>query len=617
MRRGLLTVLLSGCLFTLVFGLKLEIIHHFGTDLPRWDALDAEGLALYLPRAEGRLHLADLFRPHNEHRIVWTKLLGLAELKLNGQWDARLQCVVNAALHSVIAVFVFLFVRRGLDRRLHAPVFVLLALLFGLPLAWENPLAGFHSQQYFLLGFSFGAIALLPSATAWSPRWWTGTACLFAALVTMGSGLFAAAIILFVLGLQGWVAGNPPGRFRSAVPTVAMCAAALILGALGRVSVDYHDTLKAGSPADFLRYTLHCLQWPAQDWSWLALVLWLPVALLAWRVLRRLDKDAGPLPLVLLGLAAWVVLQILATAYTRGVDGGMPSSRYADTLAFGLIVNGLALAWLWPRLTPWRSCAAVSVAWVLAVIGPVSVQSALIFGRALPANRRHLEACEENVRRYLVTDDSTHLAGDDIPYPGIRALRERIDPPAIRAILPVSVRPPLSLANPSDAGPFVAHSTIRRARKFTPAPAELPAPLSALPKLEQRTLWFSTRAGGFSHALDLPRATVLRFMVAGSGTPELSLVYPSSVVGLELAKMSPTGWHLVHVSVPAGRSVLQARVPENSWLAFSEPVEMAPGSYWSRRLVRTGRLLWPAAALAAGLCGLGAWYCTRREKAFV
>ncbi|MFZ5496124.1 MAG: hypothetical protein ACOZE5_12415 [Verrucomicrobiota bacterium] len=606
-------ILVPACLFLLVFGFKLDVVHRYGSDLPRWDALDAEGLALYAPLAEGRLRFADLLRPHNEHRIFWTKLLGLAELRLNGQWDARLQCTVNAALHSLIAVAVFLFARQNLGRTWHAPAFALVALLFGLPLAWENPVAGFHSQQYFLLGFSFGAIALLPAAPPWSARWWTGAACTLAALGTMGSGLFAAAIVLLVLALLGWREGNLAGPFRHAAPTVAVCALALALGVLGHVSVSYHETLKAGSAGDFLRYALHCLQWPAQDWSWLALPLWLPTTLLAWRTWRRQDRAAGSFPLVLLGLAAWVLLQVLATAYTRGAGGGMPSARYADTLAFGLLVNGLALAWLWPRLAPAVTRSGLGVAWILAAAVPATLQADRIFREILPANRRHLEACEENVRRYLATDDASHLDTPDIPYPGIRALRERIDLPAIRAILPVSVRAPVPLAGSDPAGQLISYSTVRHARTYAP-PSPAPALVAALPKLAQRTFWVAS-SGCTDFSLSLSKPAVLRLLVAGTGQPELSLALPSFTAPIRLPSLSPTIWRAVYVPVSSPNPVLRAGTPAGSWLAITEPVEMARGSYWCWRLVRSGRFLWPAAAGLALLVGLGAWYCARREKA--
>ena len=107
MKRRLLSVLLPVCLFAVVLGLKLDVIHRFGSDLPSWDQWDAEGLHLYVPWAGHRLGVADFLRPQNEHRIVLTKLLCFAELRLNGQWDARLQCVVNALLHCSLAVLFF------------------------------------------------------------------------------------------------------------------------------------------------------------------------------------------------------------------------------------------------------------------------------------------------------------------------------------------------------------------------------------------------------------------------------------------------------------------------------------------------------------------------------
>lgn len=615
MTRRLLRWFIPACLFLLVFGFKLDVIHRFGSDLPRWDALDAEGLALYQPLAEGRLAFTDLFRPHNEHRIFWTKLLGLAELTLNGQWDARLQCTVNAALHSALAVLVFTFACGGLARRFHAPAFALVALFIGLPLAWENPIAGFHSQQYFLLGFSFGALALLSAAPPWTPRWWAGAACAVAALGTMGSGFFAAAIVLPVLGLQGWRDRDLGGTFRRTLPTVVVCLLVIGLGVLGRVSVNYHEGLKAGSPGEFLRYALHCLQWPA-DASWLAAILWLPTVLLAWRVLRRQDREADTFPLGLLGLAAWVILQVLATAYTRGAGGGMPSSRYGDTLAFGLLTNGLTVLWLWPRLAaPVALRAAFGLAWLLSAAVPVYHQASVVFGSVYPDNRRHLEACEENVRRYLATGDPAHLANADIPYPGLEALRERIDAPAIRAILPASVRPPLALAVAGVDGAFLAHSTVRRARTYSPPPAPLPSPFAALPRLEQRTLWFAREGTSYFLPHHFARPAVLRFLVGGQGAAELAITNPSTETRLDVPRLAATGWNIVHVPVARGPFNLKATVPAGSWLAFAEPVEMAQGSYWCWRLVRTGRWLWPVAAVAAALGGLGAWYCARPEKA--
>jgi hypothetical protein len=406
---------------------------------------------------------------------------------------------------------------------------------------------------------------------------------------------------------------------------LVVCAVALVLGALGRVAVNYHDVLKAGSVSDFLLYALHCFQWPAREWSWLALVIWSPVVVLAWRTLRRKDPAAGFFPALLLGLAAWVILQILATAYTRGAGGGVPSSRYADTLAFGLIVNGLALGWLWPRLTSRPLRATWGIAWAVTIGCTVYVQTTLIFRHDLPDNRRYLEACEENVRRYLASGDSSHLDSENIPYPGIRALRERIDLPTIRAILPVSVRLPIALETSGSPGPLAAHSTIRLAQRFTALSAALPPVIGSLPKLEQRALWFSDPAKGpgewRSRPLLFPRGTVLRILIAGHTGADLSILDAQSgttvVDNILVAHPSADRWRSVHVSLPPGKVIFRATVSApDGWIAFSDPVEMAHGSYWCWRLTRTGRPIWVTALIGSLLSGLGAWYCAWREKPF-
>ena len=73
-----------------------------------------------------------------------------------------------------------------------------------------------------------------------------------------------------------------------------------------------------------------------------------------------------------MGLGAWVIVQMLATAYFRGVDGNPPASRYIDALAFGTVVNALSLGWLarHGRANPAARCARafVALAWLAVVV---------------------------------------------------------------------------------------------------------------------------------------------------------------------------------------------------------------------------------------------------------
>jgi hypothetical protein len=70
--------------------------------MPDWDQWDAEALKLLVPWYEQDQFLSRLFEPHNEHRVVLTKLQNLALTVLNGQWDSRLFAVANALIHAAL-----------------------------------------------------------------------------------------------------------------------------------------------------------------------------------------------------------------------------------------------------------------------------------------------------------------------------------------------------------------------------------------------------------------------------------------------------------------------------------------------------------------------------------
>jgi len=136
---------LLACIPGFVLGARWTAIARYGTDLPIWDQWDAEGLNALAPWKEHRFTLALLARPHNEHRVILTKLLNLGLAIANGQWDQRVECVVNALLPALIAAGLFALGRRGLARRWDAPLALLLMASFGLPISWQNTVSGFHS----------------------------------------------------------------------------------------------------------------------------------------------------------------------------------------------------------------------------------------------------------------------------------------------------------------------------------------------------------------------------------------------------------------------------------------------------------------------------------------
>src|SRR5690606_24752945 len=126
--------------------------------------------------ADGQF-LRGLFAPHNEHRIIFTRLLNRTLLALDGQWDPLSQMFAAAIVHATFAAFLAGWITRHQTRIAACLLALLVTAAYGLPHAWQNTLWGFQSQYSLLLLFSFLALAWLSQARGpreW--RWWLGLA---------------------------------------------------------------------------------------------------------------------------------------------------------------------------------------------------------------------------------------------------------------------------------------------------------------------------------------------------------------------------------------------------------------------------------------------------------
>lgn len=615
------TVGLMLALLLMIFGAKLLVIDRYGSDLPEWDQWDAEGLHTLLPWKQGKLTAGDLYRAHNEHRIVLTKILGLAGVAINGQWDSRLQCVINALLHGVLAVAFFAAGRRALPTGWHIPWFIFLFAMFGLPLAWQNVIAGFHSQQYFLLGFSILTLWLLPFERPFTRRWWLGISAAALAYFSMGSGFLAASAVLVVLSLD-LVYGHR--RWEHLWPTFVACLLITAVGWFGRVTVDYHEPLKAKSVGDFLTYTINNLKWPMRGSGAFALLLWMPWIAVTLRYLLRANRGTDQTPMRLAAVGGWVLLQILASAYARGAGGGEPASRYMDTLALGMVVNGFALAWLCSRfplpfLASWTR-STLAAAWILVSAYGLDQLTRANFANELKnwVGPYHDEA-EWRTRAYLATGRSSFLDSNQIPYPGAGAFIERLAHPELRALLPVSVRQPLALAELANAGfKTTDFSSLGAPLEDTGLAAETPRPRHGV----IRSTFGSKGSGRWESRPIVSRDhDWLVFRIAGSFDAGIHVRLVDAASGLPVGEVSPTAspvadsWKDYLVASPDRpfRIVVEDSSAEG-WIAFAEPVEMAALSRVAAAVTARGAwFLYGGAALAA-LCTGIVWLGRTRKN---
>ena len=628
------------CLFAIVAGANWVTFDRYGSDMPDWDQWDGEAVHLLSPWFAHDHFIANLFQPHNEHRIIVTKLQNLAVVNATGQWDVRVECFFNTLLHGAIAVLLWETGRRSIARRWHPVYFALVAAMYALPLAWQNLLGGFHSQQYWLILFSFGAVATLPFAAMGTARWWLGAITAILALGTMGSGFLAAVV---VGGMLGWRWLEHRTTLRQIWPTMVLMIALIAIGALTRVEVPYHEQLKAKSVHDFMFSLLRSFEWPVQYHDWAGVILWAPWFIVVLRAAARLrsgdraQNQTSATELIVIGLGAWVLIQLLATAYARGAGAEYPASRYMDTLMFATVINGLALVWLLggrskiqgaapsaPQPMSERASSATKVdssngralrvlAWLLALawLGTLIVGLAGLWDRnvnhELPDTRKYYWQTEDHLRAYLATNNPGALVGK-IPYPDAASLVERLSHPFIRELMPSSVRPALPVASAAPDSDFVGNGPRAIARDDGHPTGTSPQ----TPILVGRPTWGSYNTKGTTNTgewrsapMAPPRFGRLRFEVAGDvGEPGISLELHDAATDRLLARVRASKvpgdeWRSAYVKAPRKSFVIVAKDEDSKrWLAFSAPSEMSAVSYWAWQLMKNGLVI---AAVAASI----------------
>src|SRR4051812_32347216 len=142
----------------------------------------------------GRPWIHWVWRQHNEHRIVWTKLLFFAHAGLSG-WNPMVDMYVSALLTALIAWGLWRLYRN--TGQGHPAYFILVALLLCSLAQYMNILYGLMTCHYFTMAGMVWAIAFLQRRTWVSLA--AAIACAIAALVSTLNAIVIAPIGLLVL----------------------------------------------------------------------------------------------------------------------------------------------------------------------------------------------------------------------------------------------------------------------------------------------------------------------------------------------------------------------------------------------------------------------------------
>ena len=587
-------------LFFLVLSAKLVLMRATPVKAPFWDQWDGEAAVLYMPFHASSLTWQAMFGLHNEHRVLFTRLLALALLEVNGQWDPRLEQVVNAVIHSLTAALLTVVFWLAAGRR-HLDLLALVAVVcFALPFGWENTLGGFQNPFYFLLLFFILALWLTTAHRAGTSPWWLGWLCALCGLFTLASGVVVPVAIMGVVALK--LASDREG-WREAFANLGASAVVVALGfALTSPPLPHHAAIRAQSAKDFIGAFTQNLAWPWIDIQGLVFVTWLPVGALAAAAALRRAKTTG-LERLIVGLSIWVVLQAAGLAYGRGVGAGQPATRYLDVLSLGFIANAAALVAVVDRAragtTARKMAVGTLVCWLLfAVVGADRLTNRSLLN--LDAWRPFYAAHILVIRRFLDSGDVVELTSKrplvDLPYPDPNHLIVLLKDPYIRSILPAAVRLPLRVESrvvTNDA--FVMNS---------PYAGNIPLdPLApswwSLPGEGRRA------KGTFeSRPMACQLGRRLKFEVAGYlGWEGQYLAVRNLRTGRDLAimpaRLARESWVEVVVPCPPDPfTIVGTDETESSWFAFREPVEIGGASIAAEAVIRHSREVF--IALVAG-----------------
>jgi len=580
------------------------MVDALGSSLPILDEWNGQGADLLKPWMEGTLRFAHLFNPHNEHRIVLSRILTLGLFWLNGQWDSRFALVVNAVIFASLAIVVAAALRNMFGVRSSGLIFSSVALWSALPYGYENTLWGFQSAFYLLLCFSFLALwgmGLHPAGSRW---WIVGVGATLLACLSLASGFLAPVALVVLRALK---LARKRSSFRDFWITAAVSLGMIALSLYFRVTIPEHEVLKAASLSAWFAAFGRTLAWPFSGPPSAALAIYSPsIALLifyCWKRRTALDQQDSRTAEALLGVAFWVVLQAAAIAYGRGGDGSQgPGSRHMDLLAPGALVNLFAIVTLLraKRESVWiqSGSSLAGAAWMIWVLYGVIWTSHDKFSQGLARHGR-VQIDEEHVRAYVATGDRENLKESSsplLPFPDPNYFAMLLDDSTIREILPAVVRRPLQIEKESDVGNcFVLGGY---PREIADAPHE--------------RRWGSFAAAGASSRGEMesasikPRLPYLQFEIAGNMRAGLSLAVRESQSGKERRVIPTTrinqDWRRGRVSVSGGPLRIVAR-DENTeeWFAFGEPRELGRFSYCSELFASKGRTIL-ACGLALSLC---------------
>lgn len=595
-------ILLVGGIATIIFGVRLHLIHALSYPVPYFDDWGMGGIVRLMELEF--LPFQGLFAAWNGHLVFWSKLINFAVFNLNQkQWDTQVMMTLNAGIWAFTGAFLAsIFVFRHSDvQAKYSALLVLVLWLF--PSSLMNALWGVQTHNYLMIMFSVLAIWWTLEAPL-SMRWFLGVFCCFAAALTMGGGAFVSMAI-FAVTLLRFLASSDSRK--TVLPTLLTTGALSVLSVtILMLSSGDQNVYKAKNIGEFVSSLAKTLAFPWETFMFASVVMLLPPVLLGLSALwhRKLDDRAT---LFSLTLFAYSFAIAIAIAYIRGAYGGGPNERYFEFLQIYQIGSFSALLLLQKPIFSLSSSIRqlLLISWLMV----------FFIGGANHVERLHSDVAKRSVDKpyqqkllseYMVKRDIQVLRNwplNYLPFASADGLVIFLEEMAPLEMLHYRFQVPAALELGHTLSPFKLNNIEPTASK----------------KLVH-TYQFENVIGSYSNSEDAPKQGVFKSQILSPKRNKLMIPVTGSwgvngarlelvdevtnerveVINTASKARAKTDWLEVYVDSPANPyRLIASDLDDDAWIGFAPPRTIGSLTTALQPLLRSSPAVW---LLGLGIC---------------
>lgn len=574
-----LFILFTG-ISTLGIAYKFDLIHRFGSDVPFWDPWGAEAAVTILPFLENRIdYLGTFWAAHCEHHVGLTRFWSLLITLINGQWDNKVICSINAIFSSLILGLFLVLYRKHL-KGIGCIAFATTCIIINTnPLSWENTLGCFQIQFLFSL---LGCLLYILLGIQ-SNKPFTQIICFVVGLInlnTMASCLFAPLAVIST-HLLLMIRDN---EYKKRL-TLAMIHLPMVVISLSVLNyVPGHEILKAQSLSKVLTAFVSICStpiFPTINIFYLnlicAVIINLPFIIFTYHFFKEnIPNDIYARYNFSFGI--FLYGSYLATTYSRNLN--FDSSRYCDNFYLIILLNSISIILLLYNRIKFNNSNFIWAFWHILVI---SFHAFTFYNSAPKSLIKKWEIHQKHL--YLLSNEIINLDQfndiplSELPYIDHHTLSNLISNPKMAEYLPSSIRKEQSID------------------------------ISNFSKTNNSDILNSIKSSGFYRNINLidfnstnfianlaigPRKSNRLYRIHYTGTSDLQgsdiKLFSNDEISQELPpkQLIPYQWRQAHFIFPEGNSTLKIglaeHLSEDSWIAFSNPVEVTNLSWLLRQI---------------------------------